>query len=314
VVNMVALAITRRRRAKAEMKEKGGGGGGGNGTGGGGGGATASRAGSSASAPSGGVRKKPKLSQLSASAQGLVSLGLFSLRGADGAEEEEEEEQQRQQPEEPDAREVAERLVQEYKELAAEAVKDKRFLTTYPPEGVGEWWRRQKSAFKGERRAMLDVAQAVLGQAPSSAPLENAFSAAADIMTRRPAGLDPFRVEMLLVCNIARRIMPLPVDAIAAIPKAEAEVDRVLPGRFTREELKTQLLAFGAFTRDAGAAAAGGGEGDEEMSEREELELLEGWSSLAAWGLDQVDLGEDEEEPVVALPAAAAAAAAGGGM
>lgn len=306
VVNMVALAITRRRRSMAKSKEKGG-------SGGGGSGARASRAGSSASAPSGGVRKKAKLSQLSASAQGLVSLGLFSIGGADGAEEEEEE-QQRQQPEEPDAREVAEGLVEEYKELAAAAIKDKNFIATYPPEGVGEWWRKQKTKFKGERRALLDVAQAVLGQAPSSAPLENAFSAAADIMTRRRAGLDSFRVEMLLVCNIARRIMPLPVDSIPAIPTTE-EVNRVLPGRFTREELKTQLQAFSGYARGAGAAAVCDAE-EEELSEREELQLLQGWSSLAAWGLEHLDLGE--EEPLVQLPPAegteAAAAAAGGGM
>ncbi len=85
-------------------------------------------------------------------------------------------------------------------------------------------------------------------------------------------------------------------------------MDSVLPARFTREELKTQLAAFSAYVRAAGAEGAGGAQEAEKMSEQEELQLLEGWSSLAAWGLEQLDLGDDE--PVVELPPAAEAAAA----
>lgn len=202
-----------------------------------------------------------------------MSNGLVSLNEDEGGSGEDK----RAEDEKTPAQE-AEEILDAFKEQARK-LRTTSFMADFPPEKVGEWWKMQ------EEGPLKAVARAVLGQCPSSAPLENSFSTAADITTRRRSGMDPGRVEMLLVCNIMRRhLHKFPIDDIKDIPREN--VNDFLPSRFTRDDLKTQLEAFTAVIETAR---------EEEDGAEDEVEDLAGWSSLAEWGIEELDVDDDED-------------------
>lgn len=252
VQGLVELAITRERRAKA---------------------AAGAAAAPAAARPSAGpkfFKGKPKPK---ASANHYLQLGLLPVQPMApelGSGEEKSAEQ------------MAAEIVKKYKEAAARAVTEAggyaEFVKQYPPDHVHEWWKTQR---EGPLKA---VARAVLGQAASSAPLENSFSTGADICTRRRSSLKPHRVEMLLVCGLMRRVVTLTPDEVNEIPVEE--IEERLPGRFTRKSLITDLNAFG----DELLGALEVGEELPELSGAEEMEIFQGWSSLAEWGAGDLDL------------------------
>lgn len=254
VQRMVELAITRERKAKA----------------------AAAAAATTTPAPATRIvnpykREAPP----KASAAHYLRLGLLGEGGA-GA-------RAAGRGEEPSAAEVAREIVEQYKKNAADEGPPAAFMAACPPDHVNEYWKRQP---EGPLKA---VARAVLGQAASSAPLENAFSTGSDICTRRRAGLAPERVEMLLVNSLMRRIITLTPDDVEKIP--QDEIDQHLPARFTREKLITDLAAFGKDVLRA-AEQVDGEEADGPLYFVEDLELLAPWSSLAAWGVGELDLDE----------------------
>lgn len=271
VKRMVELVIKRQRKAKAAA-------------------AAAARADEGERSAASSTRLAPlfkKQKQMAPLAQDAVSMGLLSLGGGGAARAGVGEERS------PAAE--AQVLLDKYKERAAELATP-AFVAEYPPEAVGMWWRQQPDD------ALKAVARAVLGQCPSSAPLENYFSTAADIATRRRASLDPCRVEMLLVCNVLRRhLKRFPLHDIMTI--AEDKVADFLPSRFTRDELKKQLELFGQLLEEGTAGQ------DQEDDGADQVQELAGWSSLAdEWDIEGLDL--ETAQPTVNLPPAPAAAAA----
>lgn len=216
-----------------------------------------------------------------ASAAHFLKLGLLRKKGGAGA-------RAAGGNQERDAAVVAREIVAQYKKDAAEAAAvPEAFVAECPPDHVNDWWKTQP---EGPLKA---VARAVLGQAASSAPLENSFSTGSDICTRRRAGLAPERVEMLLVNGLMRRIITLTPDDVEQIP--EDEIDKHLPARFTRKELITDLEAFGKDLLRA-AEEATGEEDEGPLEFVEDLELLAPWSSLAAWGVGELDLDRIDAE------------------
>ena len=176
--------------------------------------------------------------------------------------------------------EEARATLKEYTDKAEEARSDPDFMSQYPPDHVHDWWAKQPEG------PMKILARAVLGQAASSAPLENAFSTGADIAVRRRASLAPHRVEMLLVCCLMRRVVSLTPDDVLEIPQDNAE--DYMPGRFTRSELITNLAGFGAEL--LAVMDARGEEGA--LTGEEEMNMMQGWSSLADWGMDMLDFSD----------------------
>lgn len=201
------------------------------------------------------------------------------------------------------AAEEAEALVDEYVKKAT-ALNPKVFVAEYPPDHVNDWWRGQPD------NALKAVARAILGQAASSGPLENAFSTGRDVCSRRRSSLAPWRAEMLLVCACMRRYITLTPDDVDEI--AADEIEQHLPCRFTREELITDLKEFGdhLMTMVHEASAAGGEEWEGETEEGcvDDLGVFSAWSSLAAWGVDEFDLDliAAEVDGLVLLPPAPA--------
>ena len=218
-----------------------------------------------------------------ASASHYLALGLLPSRPA-ATTAEGCGRQQRSAAEE--AHDIFEKYMKEATALDAEA-----FCAEYPPDHVNEYWKQRPD---GPLKA---VARCILGQGASSAPLENVFSTGRDFCSRRRSSLAPHLIEMLLVCALMRRFVSLTPDDVNEIPKED--IQQHLPGRFTREELITDLKAFGDHLMRL-AKEAEGEEGEEwewddgNMDDR--LDLMAPWSSLAEWGVEDLDLDRIDEE------------------
>ena len=263
VQELVELAIIGQRAAEAEAAAAGNS-------------AAAGGGASSSAQSSGGSRRsacfKPKAKT---SASRFLDMGLVSVGGTGGARARGAAEERSPYDEAVD---IIKAYVRQAEELDAAA-----FMREYPPDHVHLWWKKQPEG------PLKVVARAVLGQAASSAPLENAFSTGADIAVRRRSSLAPHRVEMLLVCMLMGRVVKLTPDDVKEIPAEE--VEEQLPGRFTRAALITNLKAFGAevLAEEDERAAAAGQEQQRELTGEEEMDMLQGWSSLADFASLDVD-------------------------